>query len=426
MTFSLPSGDLQTTCVNIMDGFFYMLGIFLVGFASVIISGLTYSFFYVILPMIQRANPHNPLWVSLHISFVAFLLINVLSNYFLCISAKHKGPLYDKVIRELAEATGFCHPETPQDVLQYKKDFEDRMIFRIQRRQARRVEARQEQQQVASSNSAETSGVTQRKTNGESTASNPATSTSIPQPQPKKPAMPVRRWLIMGPHEWGFCDSSHQPKPPRSHFDHVTKQLVLNMDHYCPWMFNTVGYFNYRYFCNFLLFTVIGMAYGVSLTWYPFSAVRSKEYHDQITLSREQHSDEILHMYDYVPIPRERTAIAFSFLLCISVGLAVSVLFGFHTYLLLTAQTTIEFHGNCANRRRAKKMNKKYKNPYDLGMKRNFQQVYGSGNPLLAIIIPSNREPEFLPLPIPGKEGFRPRNVGKKDQEEDALVPNIV
>jgi hypothetical protein len=28
----------------------------------------------------------------------------------------------------------------------------------------------------------------------------------------------------------------------------VTKKLVMNMDHYCPWMANAIGYGNYRYF----------------------------------------------------------------------------------------------------------------------------------------------------------------------------------
>jgi palmitoyltransferase len=189
-------------------------------------------------------------------------------------------------------------------------------------------------------------------------------------------------------------------------------------------MFNTVGYFNYRYFYNFLLFVSVGMLYGVSITWYSFLSVRGYEYHQQVKLSREQHLPETLHMFDYVPIPSERHAIAFSFLLCMSVGVAVLTLFGFHTYLLLTGQTTIEFHGNCANKRRAKQQKKKYQNPYDLGTKRNFEQVYGTGHPVWAIVIPSARAPQFLPLPIPGKEGLRPSYVGKKDQEERG--PTIV
>lgn len=45
------------------------------------------------------------------------------------------------------------------------------------------------------------------------------------------------------------------------------------------------------------------------------------------------------------PVRGEETSVAFSFMLCLSVGIAVACLGGFHLYLLLTAQTTIEFHG---------------------------------------------------------------------------------
>lgn len=35
------------------------------------------------------------------------------------------------------------------------------------------------------------------------------------------------------PFAWSFCRRSGMLKPPRAHFDGVTNQLVLNMDHYC-------------------------------------------------------------------------------------------------------------------------------------------------------------------------------------------------
>ena len=54
------------------------------------------------------------------------------------------------------------------------------------------------------------------------------------QPSPKQ----IRNWMLMAPDEWGYCSRSNLPKPPRSHYDHVTKTLVLCLDHYCPWMFN--------------------------------------------------------------------------------------------------------------------------------------------------------------------------------------------
>ena len=72
---------------------------------------------------------------------------------------------------------------------------------------------------------------------------------------------------MLSPHEWSFCGRSSQPKPPRSHYDHVTCSLVLNMDHFCPWMANCVGYLNYRYFLNFLLYVQLAMFYAVVLTY---------------------------------------------------------------------------------------------------------------------------------------------------------------
>ena len=170
-----------------------------------------------------------------------------------------------------------------------------------------------------------------------------------------------------------------------------------------------VGYFNYRYFVNFLFFVFVGMFYGVLVSMRPFWAIQGDAYWRQINWAREHHTRVVLHTEQYyVPTPPERTAIAFSFMICLSVGLAVFCLLVFHIYLVLTAQTTVEFHGNCANYRRARKRGNKWKNPYDLGWKRNFQQVYGhSQHPVAAVLLPSRREPEFLPLPLPGDEGKR-------------------
>ena len=41
-------------------------------------------------------------------------------------------------------------------------------------------------------------------------------------------ALPTR-----DPFGWSFCRRSSKLKPPRAHFDGVTNELVLNMDHYC-------------------------------------------------------------------------------------------------------------------------------------------------------------------------------------------------
>jgi len=81
-------------------------------------------------------------------------------------------------------------------------------------------------------------------------------------------------------------------------------------------------------------------------------------------------------------------------------------------------------------RRRAKKLGQKYRNPYDMGYKRNWQQVYGDYNDrwsiLLAILVPSRREPDFLPLPIGGEEGKRKHLRHTRQEEEDQITAPFI
>jgi palmitoyltransferase len=218
-----------------LEGFVYLIGPLLIILALSIVGLLTYVFFFTLVPMMQLKHAESSfgnLYLGLHCTWVIFLLVNILFNYFLCVTTRHKGPSYDKVVRELADATDFIFPETPEAVTQYRRDYEDRMILRIRRRKARAAAATAET--VASAGSS-TTGVTQRRTAGAATSTTSTTETA-PNPPPALP--PLRRWQIMTPFEWGYDHNSNQPKPPRSHYDHVTRALVLNMDHYCPWMFN--------------------------------------------------------------------------------------------------------------------------------------------------------------------------------------------
>eukprot|EP00418_Pyrodinium_bahamense_P059171 CAMPEP_0179177090 /NCGR_PEP_ID=MMETSP0796-20121207/87574_1 /TAXON_ID=73915 /ORGANISM="Pyrodinium bahamense, Strain pbaha01" /LENGTH=90 /DNA_ID=CAMNT_0020880637 /DNA_START=203 /DNA_END=471 /DNA_ORIENTATION=- len=76
-------------------------------------------------------------------------------------------------------------------------------------------------------------------------------------------------------------------------------------------------------------------------------------------------------------VENSRECILASFLICCTILLALCILGGFHVFLVLTNQTTIEFQSNMEKRLEAWKRWERYRSPYDLGPARNFQQVFG-------------------------------------------------
>jgi len=203
---------------------------------------------------------------------------------------------------------------------------------------------------------------------------------------------------------------------------------------------HTVGYFNYRYFVNFLIYIFVGMAYGTAIMLEPFLLAKSPDYRKQLALHRAAEQKGIAtieRLVPMMPLRHEKMTLTLSFMLCTAVGIAVALLGGFHIYLTLTGQTTIEFHGNWAKRKRARAAGQKWKNPYSRGSWRlNWQQVYGSTSTtttrgMLLALLPSRRDPEFLPVPVPGHDGRRLRNMaanGSGDavsKDEDDSSNNI-
>lgn len=415
--------------------FVYLLGPVLICLASSIIGLLMVTVYTTLLPLYSHyyatTNPNWYFMVYIHASMSVFFFGNVLFNYYCCIRTKNCNGTssFDLVCRQMANATGFFdYPETPVETRQYQLEFEDKMRLRIKLRNARsRVERNNKNSKNNTNDTANTASISTATTkvvdnnsnsnikNISNTGGNDGNNNNV-----------VRQWMLIGPFEWGFCVKTNQPKPPRSHYDHVTKSLVLCLDHYCPWMFNTVGYFNYRYFVNFLLHVSVGMIYCAILSYEPFINLGTAKYRQQ--RDHNTGKDTKLRMYPLTPHKDENFCITLAFTICLAVGIAVTILSVFHLFLVFTAQTTIEFHGNFSNRKKAKSIGKVWKNPYNLGYKRNFQQVYGSSlHPILAILLPSTREPEFLPVPLQDDKGNRQlpgTNYKKIDCDDDDINHN--
>jgi DHHC palmitoyltransferase len=435
----------------------YLLGPILICLALGIISFLGYSFFTIMLPMILRDMAKSALWqkcavVALHVLWVVFVLFNILYNYAYCVLTKHSGSNYNSLVREFASASNIQYPETPAQLESYRRDYHNLMALRIKRQQennynnhngkSQKVSASETITSEAQQDTTSSSVITHRGLSQSNTASSVGSgSTAFSSTSPTKamltigmqssqqqlpkattqsttaPVTKLRPWMIMLPFEWGYCVVTQQPKPPRSHYDNVTNVLVLNLDHYCPWMFNSIGYFNYRYFLNFLIYVFLGMMYGAILSSKPFFLCKSTKYRTQLNYERALLAKGTVQIIDPYTIERvhpmmptqdEKMYVTLAFMLCTAVGIAVSILCGFHIYLTLSSQTTIEFHANYARRQRAKAAGQKWINPYSLkSCKLNWQQVYGKSATtnilsVLNSLLPSSRERDYYPAPIPG------------------------
>ena len=235
-------------------------------------------------------QPQAFLVVSFHCTIVIVLVTNVLYNYACCVLQSHVGIHYESVIQELAVVTHTTLPTTHPELLSYRRRLSDQLTQRMKEQQQRATarhsstdsnhhitlknELTQRRTATATTTSDDPLVVVSSTTVTDTSNSNlsstmPTTSmqqqqqpspvsttfaTHAPQQTPFSLSLPpssttttsnatiatppIRAWMLLGPYEWGYCSQTHQPKPPRSHYDHVTKKLILNLDHYCPWMFN--------------------------------------------------------------------------------------------------------------------------------------------------------------------------------------------
>jgi hypothetical protein len=118
---------------------------------------------------------------------------------------------------------------------------------------------------------------------------------------------------------WTRCRHTGAFRPPRARYCQILKVNVLNYDHYCPWLFNAVGYQNLRHFVGFLLWVWFSTTYGALFAvdvFYETWGINLKE---------------------------NRMSIVFFTVTSILLSLFVGSLFAWHVYLAGTRQTSVDF-----------------------------------------------------------------------------------
>ncbi|KAJ0968741.1 hypothetical protein J5N97_021618 [Dioscorea zingiberensis] len=145
-----------------------------------------------------------------------------------------------------------------------------------------------------------------------------------------------------------YCRKCNQLKPPRCHHCSVCGRCVLKMDHHCVWVVNCVGALNYKFFLLFLFYTFLETTV--------------------VTLSLLPH---FIAFFSDGEIPGTPATVATTFLsFVLNLAFALSVL-GFlimHMSMVASNTTTIEAY--------EKKTTSKWR--YDLGRRKNFEQVFGT------------------------------------------------
>ena len=168
-----------------LDVFLLFLGPCLICVVFAIVLGELYAFFNFLLPL---QTDHIGVTWTMHAIFAIFLAVNTYFNYIKCVTTNpgtHDSEVYKRL---LAEAKAAGQLDTRRGGME-------------------------------KSGGAEVRG---RRMGSE------AQSTS------------TGSWIDDDAFEWGYCRRTKLRKAPRAHYDHITKKLVLNMDHFCPWMFNVV------------------------------------------------------------------------------------------------------------------------------------------------------------------------------------------
>lgn len=148
-----------------------------------------------------------------------------------------------------------------------------------------------------------------------------------------------------------YCYKCSCIKPDRCHHCSVCGHCVLKFDHHCPWVNTCVNYVNYKFFLQFLF-------YGLVLCFW--SALTDLQYFIAFWKNSLQLSPGF-----------GRFHIVSLFLMAGMFAASIACLFTYHIYLTARNQSTIESF------RPPVFIYGVDKNGFNLGLRRNFRQVFG-------------------------------------------------
>lgn len=166
----------------------------------------------------------------------------------------------------------------------------------------------------------------------------------------------------------GYCSKCQNGKPPRCHHCSVCQRCVLKMDHHCIWVVNCVGARNYKFFLLFVVYTFLITTLDTLVLLPSF-----------IKFFRQTKNQSLL--------PGNIAVIFLVFVLNLAFSLSLLCFVIMHASLLSSNTTSVEVY--------EKKKSAQWK--YDMGWKRNFEQVFGANKVLWFFPLFSKKDMENIP-----------------------------
>ncbi|KAI1319771.1 palmitoyltransferase for Vac8p [Mortierella claussenii] len=168
----------------------------------------------------------------------------------------------------------------------------------------------------------------------------------------------IRRFTVKRDGKMRYCQKCHFEKPDRTHHCSSCKRCVLKMDHHCPWLNNCVGHKNYKAFFLFVFWTAVYCVTLVACTIPVAAEVVNLPYSENL--------------FDPQWIFVILAGLIFG--LCL-VPFAIN-----HVLLIKSNKTTIESFEKHKYRvgNSGEVMQSRILNVFDLGRRKNFDQVLGS------------------------------------------------
>jgi hypothetical protein len=129
------------------------------------------------------------------------------------------------------------------------------------------------------------------------------------------------------------CQSTNLIRIPRSKFDRIKyKRIVPRYDHFCGWVYNTIGGENYRWFLLFLLIHVVMCGYGSTVCMLLFRGEIKEKRLLEVTFFDRSTGDEVQSNWFIVSqyLFAQRTAECSAMLIMFVMAIALGMFLGYH------------------------------------------------------------------------------------------------